>query len=126
MPNCFSTPIPKFHVFMLPLSLVVVPSEKLDYYPKMRGKTNFMFKFFKFSPETKYVLQLVKKQKLKRYFNYCKFVLLFFRSKTVLPKFEKKYLTNFNFEFYFLGLFFVIQGRILHIKKLIFKVSAIF
>ena len=55
VPNCCRTPVPKFHVFMLPLSLGGRP-QKIRGVTLKWGNFFFHFTFFKFSPKTKYVL----------------------------------------------------------------------
>ena len=55
VPNCCRTPIPKFQVFMLPLSLVAGPSKIWTVTLKW-AKKYFLFNIFKVLPETKYVL----------------------------------------------------------------------
>ena len=59
VPNCCWTPIPKFHVLMLPLSLVARPLKIWAVTLKWEEK-NVFITFLKVAPATKYVFSCLK------------------------------------------------------------------
>ena len=109
MPNCCRTPIPKFHAFMLPLSLVAGPLKMWTVTLKWAHTKNKICSLACLNAKTEELLEK-------------KIVLLFLDQKPFCPfwKKRKNYLTNCNFKFYYWRLFFDILGRILHIFEILF------
>ena len=103
MPNCWRTPIPKFHVFMMPFHFVagLRKFRLLVCYHKM-STTFFLFNIFEgFTWNKKIFFSLFKnetKEKVWKNINY------FLDQNVFCPFLENKikYLTTFNLEFYFL------------------------
>ena len=86
VPNCCRTPIPKCHVFMLPLSLVAGPLKILTVTLKC-AKKQFLFKIFKVFTWNKVCSLACLKAKTEEIIK--KNIKIFFRPKTVLPIFGK-------------------------------------
>ena len=127
VPNCCWSPIPKFHVFLMPLSLVARPLK--NWTVTLKSTPNFFLKpFWSLRQGWMYSLIFLKTK------NEVKFKKKLFwpctDQKQFYPFFERKKMNIkqiFFFKFYFCIFFFDVLGRCLQVKKiLIFKVPVIF